>query len=212
MSLLLILSFSYVVWPHSLAMAVVLLCNDFVVMNSYIFLFFPLMIQKVEQVCLADKPPLWESTWLMIWKTLCHFSWLNKIDWIFEFYDKVTLACLKWPSKESGSFLSLSRQNLYFVPCRSTSEMSPQAEKHTLSPADDSTCQPCAPLYGTQSLWTGAQKFPFNFPSCYWAMGHSLSPFMWRWGFQAKLVMMLACSSDWLGLFSVRLCHFSRFY
>lgn len=107
--------------------------------------FFFLMIQKVERVCLADKPPLWESTWLIIWKTLCHFSWLNKIDWIFEFYDKVTLACLKWPSRESAA-LSLW-QNLYFVPCRSTSKMSPQAEKHTLSPADDSTCQPCAPLY-----------------------------------------------------------------
>lgn len=164
MSLLLILSFSYAVWPHSLAMAVVLLCNDFVAMNSYIFLIFPLMIQKVERVCLADKPPLWESTWLMIWKTLCHFSWLNKIDWIFEFYDKVTLACLKWPSRESGSFLSLSRQNLYFVPCRSTSEMSPQAEKHTLSPADDSTCQPCAPLYGNARPLNRSAKVSFQFP------------------------------------------------
>lgn len=79
------------------------------------FSFFFLMIQKAERVCLADKPPLWESTWLIIWKTLCHFSWLNKIDWIFEFYDKVTLACLKWPSRESAA-LSLSMAESIFCP------------------------------------------------------------------------------------------------
>lgn len=158
------------------------------------------MIPKAEQVCIADKPPLWESTWLMIWKTLCHFSWLNKIDWIFEFYDKVTLACLKWPSRESASFLSLSRQNLYFVPCRSTSEMSPQAEKHTLSPADDSTCQPCAPLYGNAKPLNRSAKVSFQFPITLLSNG-AFSPFMCRWGFQAKSVMMLACLSDWLGFF-----------
>lgn len=134
----------------------------------------------------------------MIWKTLCHFSWLNKIDWILHFIIKWPLHAWNDPVEKAQPF-SLPRQNLYFVPGRCKGEMSPQAEKHTLSPADDSTCQPCAPLYGNARPLYGSAEVSFQFPIRLLSNGaFSLSPFMWRLAFQAKLVMMSACSSDWI--------------
>lgn len=131
----------------------------------------------------------------MIWKTLCHFSWLNKIDWIFAFYLKVTLACLKWPSRESAALL-FSWDRIYILSLADVRVRCLLKQKNTL--CHQQMTVP-APLYGNAKSLYGSSEVSFQFPIRLLSNGaFSLSPFMWRLGFQAKSVMMSACSSDWL--------------